>query len=163
MSCVRCRRADGTDINPHGLTGKVLVLQLGGHKLDHVVAASQESGPSDIVGFGLALVEALQGLLLVTIAVTRVRLEEAAVDEAQVGLQRPGHDQLRLDETNDEEGGKEKQHDDSDRRNTMVGDFRERHKDAPEREGEKGEWKQIVFGSVVYNASLPVDQLEQVG
>jgi hypothetical protein len=82
------------------------------------------------------LVEALESILLVPVAVSRVGFEEATVDEAQVRLQLPGHYRLRLDENNDEEGGKAKEHDKAGRRNALVkvsrrlGDFRERNEDA---------------------------------
>lgn len=62
-----------------------LVLDLRGNEAEHVLAAIEESGSGRIVDAGLALIEALEGVLLLAARVAGVRLEEAGPDETSIG------------------------------------------------------------------------------
>jgi hypothetical protein len=89
------------------LLGRVTLLQLRGNEAEHVLAAIKQSLAGVVVGAGLSLVEALEGILLVAAVVARVGLEEAGVEKANVGTQ---GDQGTRVPAGVQEGGREDEH-----------------------------------------------------
>jgi len=106
---------DWTDINPHRLTSKLLLLQLRSHETKHVLSTPQKTGTGGIVSMCLSLVKALEGLLLTAIAVSCMRLKKATIGEAHIRPYGVWQGQLEMlvmfYEGDNEDGGKKKKHD----------------------------------------------------